>query len=149
MATEEEIETDEESMPGYHEMEEETDLLRTTGGEQNHDQDKGYSSVSDRFFESHSHKPTSRTKLSSDRPGGSSNAMSPVCVDQGVDKPMQTDSILERHTCPICAKILTVDNQGLNSHIDFCLSKGAIMEAQTTTYRGKKPATFSNMSKSK
>jgi DNA polymerase kappa len=31
--------------------------------------------------------------------------------------------------CPICAKELQTDNDGLNSHVDFCLSKGAIMEA--------------------
>lgn len=33
--------------------------------------------------------------------------------------------------CPVCEKMLETDNQGLNSHIDFCLSRGAIMEAQT------------------
>uniref|UniRef100_A0A0W0F0C4 DNA polymerase kappa n=1 Tax=Moniliophthora roreri TaxID=221103 RepID=A0A0W0F0C4_MONRR len=33
--------------------------------------------------------------------------------------------------CPICNKTLQVDNQGLNAHIDFCLSRGAIREAQT------------------
>ncbi|KIM83394.1 hypothetical protein PILCRDRAFT_97225 [Piloderma croceum F 1598] len=33
--------------------------------------------------------------------------------------------------CPICTKTLETDNQGLNSHIDFCLSRGAIMAAQT------------------
>lgn len=33
--------------------------------------------------------------------------------------------------CPICGKMLATDNQGLNSHIDFCLSRGAILDAQT------------------
>jgi len=33
--------------------------------------------------------------------------------------------------CPICMKTLETDNQGLNAHIDFCLSRGAIMAAQT------------------
>lgn len=33
-------------------------------------------------------------------------------------------------TCPICQKMLATDNQGLNAHIDFCLSKSAIAEAQ-------------------
>lgn len=33
--------------------------------------------------------------------------------------------------CPICTKALETDNQGLNAHIDFCLSRGAIMAAQT------------------
>lgn len=36
----------------------------------------------------------------------------------------------EEHVCPICSKTLQIDNQGLNAHIDFCLSRGAIMEAQ-------------------
>jgi DNA polymerase kappa len=33
--------------------------------------------------------------------------------------------------CPVCGKMLETDNQGLNSHIDFCLSRGTIMAAQT------------------
>lgn len=33
-------------------------------------------------------------------------------------------------TCPICAKTMVTDNDGLNAHIDFCLSKEAIREAQ-------------------
>ncbi|EIN11671.1 IMS-domain-containing protein [Punctularia strigosozonata HHB-11173 SS5] len=35
-------------------------------------------------------------------------------------------------TCPICSKILQTDNDGLNTHIDWCLSRGAILEAATT-----------------
>jgi len=31
--------------------------------------------------------------------------------------------------CPICSKVWETDNAGLNEHIDFCLSKGAIMAA--------------------
>lgn len=33
--------------------------------------------------------------------------------------------------CPICGKLLETDNKGLNAHIDFCLSRNVIMEAQT------------------
>jgi DNA polymerase kappa len=33
--------------------------------------------------------------------------------------------------CPICAKTLETDNRGFNAHVDFCLSRGAIMEAQS------------------
>jgi DNA polymerase kappa len=33
--------------------------------------------------------------------------------------------------CPICGKTMETDNQALNSHIDFCLSRGAIMTAQS------------------
>lgn len=31
--------------------------------------------------------------------------------------------------CPICSKVWATDNVGLNEHIDFCLSKSAIMAA--------------------
>ncbi|OJT06968.1 DNA polymerase kappa [Trametes pubescens] len=52
--------------------------------------------------------------------------------------------------CPICGRMLETDNQGLNEHVDFCLSKQAIKEAQTaslkpsssgqTAAQGKKPS---------
>ncbi|KAI0746017.1 DNA/RNA polymerase [Earliella scabrosa] len=37
--------------------------------------------------------------------------------------------------CPICGKMLETDNQGLNEHIDFCLSKQAIKEAQAASFQ--------------
>lgn len=37
----------------------------------------------------------------------------------------------EWQTCPICWKEFNIDNAGLNSHVDYCLSKGTIMEAAT------------------
>lgn len=40
--------------------------------------------------------------------------------------------------CPVCGKQLETDNEALNSHIDFCLSRGAIMAAQTTAKSPKK-----------
>jgi len=36
----------------------------------------------------------------------------------------------ETHECPVCEKTLETDNKGLNSHIDFCLSRGVIWKAQ-------------------
>lgn len=39
----------------------------------------------------------------------------------------------ESHICPICSKELMVDNAGLNAHVDYCLSKGTIMQAATAT----------------
>lgn len=41
--------------------------------------------------------------------------------------------------CPICGKGLDTDNQGLNSHVDFCLSRGAILEAQSKAKSPVKP----------
>jgi DNA polymerase kappa len=32
--------------------------------------------------------------------------------------------------CPVCDKTILTDNEGLNAHIDFCLSRNAIREAQ-------------------
>ena len=41
----------------------------------------------------------------------------------------------EEHDCPICGKTLATDNDGLNQHIDWCLSRGAILEAQRQSSR--------------
>ena len=37
----------------------------------------------------------------------------------------------EQH-CPVCSRTLVTDNQGLNEHIDFCLSRDAIREARSS-----------------
>jgi len=42
----------------------------------------------------------------------------------------KVDTSKETHECPVCEKTLETDNKGLNSHIDFCLSRGAIWKAQ-------------------
>ena len=34
--------------------------------------------------------------------------------------------------CPVCSRTLMADNQGLNEHIDFCLSRDAIREARSS-----------------
>ena len=34
--------------------------------------------------------------------------------------------------CPVCSRTLVVDNQGLNEHIDFCLSRETIREATSS-----------------
>lgn len=34
--------------------------------------------------------------------------------------------------CPVCSRTLVVDNQGLNEHIDFCLSREVIREATSS-----------------
>lgn len=36
----------------------------------------------------------------------------------------------QTQVCPICSRTLVTDNQGLNAHIDFCLSRDAIQEAR-------------------
>ncbi|KAH9839306.1 DNA/RNA polymerase [Rhodofomes roseus] len=44
-----------------------------------------------------------------------------------------TASEFSTQTCPICAKTMVTDNHGLNAHVDFCLSKEAIQEAQAAS----------------
>ncbi|KAF8348380.1 DNA/RNA polymerase [Amanita rubescens] len=38
--------------------------------------------------------------------------------------------------CPVCDKTILTDNEGLNAHIDFCLSRSAIREAQAESIAG-------------
>ncbi|KAE9411202.1 DNA/RNA polymerase [Gymnopus androsaceus JB14] len=50
-------------------------------------------------------------------------------------------STAESQACPVCDKVLeTKDNQELNAHIDFCLSRGAIDEAQGASKETKAKA---------
>ena len=50
------------------------------------------------------------------------------------------NSASESLTCPVCGKDIQTDNEGLNSHIDFCLSRGAIRQAhaEASTARSTK-----------
>jgi DNA polymerase kappa len=50
-----------------------------------------------------------------------------------------SDPDLRVHTCPVCGKTLEADNQGLNAHVDFCLSRGAIRDAQANAGNPVKP----------
>ncbi|KAL1695593.1 hypothetical protein GGG16DRAFT_45361 [Schizophyllum commune] len=51
------------------------------------------------------------------------------------DQPRSPSPAEEEHDCPICGKTLATDNDGLNQHIDWCLSRGAILEAQRQSSR--------------
>ena len=53
-------------------------------------------------------------------------------MSNGPGSGIEGEECVTTHICPICSKTLQTDNQGLNAHIDFCLSKGAIREAQAT-----------------
>ena len=46
---------------------------------------------------------------------------------QNVGKP---PPLAETNTCPICEKTMKLDNQAFNAHVDFCLSRETIREAQ-------------------
>ena len=45
--------------------------------------------------------------------------------------PARVEDKTEQH-CPVCSRTLFTDNQGLNEHIDFCLSRDAIREARSS-----------------
>ncbi|KAI0662336.1 hypothetical protein C8Q70DRAFT_1051797 [Cubamyces menziesii] len=55
-----------------------------------------------------------------------------AATEKDDDLPVVLPTPLE---CPICGKLLDTDNQGLNEHVDFCLSKQAIKEAQTESLK--------------
>ncbi|KAG5650201.1 hypothetical protein H0H81_000326 [Sphagnurus paluster] len=57
----------------------------------------------------------------------------------------------ETHDCPICGKALRTDNQGLNAHIDFCLSRTAIRvaHAEATGHSKDDLSRFKPISKGK
>ena len=47
---------------------------------------------------------------------------------QTPQRPSEQDQ--KTQICPVCFKSLMADNQEFNAHIDFCLSRGAIRDAQ-------------------
>ncbi|KAG6920254.1 hypothetical protein DXG01_005023 [Tephrocybe rancida] len=65
--------------------------------------------------------------------------------------PGRTENVEEAHDCPVCGKTLRTDNQGLNAHIDFCLSRGAIRQAHAEATSPVKPSSlgFKPISKGK
>lgn len=84
-----------------------------------------------------SHPPLATT--SATKPSSSSNRVKrkrALSIGQQEDHAMDIDGV-RTHTCPICSKTLEMDNRGLNEHVDFCLSKGAIREAQVMSHNTK------------
>ncbi|THH28737.1 hypothetical protein EUX98_g5433 [Antrodiella citrinella] len=70
-------------------------------------------------------KPQSSSSSTEPRKRGSS-----FVSMKGKDRAEEPPDGREMQTCPLCSKIMQVDNRDFNAHIDFCLSKGAIREAQ-------------------
>ena len=83
-----------------------------------------------------SHPPQVSASVLKTKPSSSSNPTkrkrTPSVTHDGIPA-IDVDDI-QTHTCPICSKTLETDNRGLNEHVDFCLSKGAIREAQATSH---------------
>ena len=112
----------EEAMPGFHE-DDETDL----GMMDNYEPDEIEQDVS-------ISRPVSAVNppLPSVSNGQASSSKQPPpreIHENDTRKPLSKRENAT-HDCPVCGKTLETDNVGLNAHIDFCLSRGAIMEAQ-------------------
>lgn len=142
---------DEDSMPGFYEEEENQDMEMHEIGDDDLDVQEPEKPLLNHHFKPHSHKPQSRTGAPTSSRAGPSSEGQPGSPESGsgstpglngeIEKPKSTAprSKLEQHTCPICGKQLATDNQELNAHIDFCLSKGAIMDAQARASSPEKP----------
>ncbi|KAF8919917.1 DNA/RNA polymerase [Mucidula mucida] len=104
----------EETMPGFHE-DDDTDLPE--------DQARP---------EEHPPAPTTRPPNSEPaRPSQEAVKVSIKPRSTVLRKAPAATSVKASQDCPICGKTLLTDNQGLNDHIDFCLSKGVILQAQS------------------
>lgn len=120
----------EESMPNFHEdLEVDDDALQEDDGELTNPQEPTSARSTTDPGPS---KPPSHAAHHDDEkassPSLASSTKRPRPQRQSPD--LSSDEHLESHTCPVCSKTMQTDNSGLNAHIDFCLSKGAIREAQ-------------------
>jgi len=116
----------EEAMPGFHE-DDETDL----GMMENDEDDEIEQDVSiSRPVSAVNRLPTS---VSNGQASSSKQPPPPTgpreTHERDTRRPLSKRET-PTHDCPVCGKTLETDNEGLNAHIDFCLSRGAIMEAQ-------------------
>ncbi|EEB92678.1 hypothetical protein MPER_08778 [Moniliophthora perniciosa FA553] len=77
-------------------------------------------------------KPKSTSSVSTQRSSNKASLDQKACSSEiAASEPLEGAKGGEMNqVCPICNKTLQVDNQGLNTHIDFCLIRGAIREAQ-------------------
>ncbi|KAH0827869.1 IMS-domain-containing protein [Lanmaoa asiatica] len=127
-----EPEGEEDSMPGFYEEEElELDYLG---------HDKQTMEGSEDTLSKSQFKPRSGINVPSPLGTSSKDTVQPFeASGSSLSGQERTVTTAEHHTCPICSKQLKTDNQGLNAHIDFCLSKGAILEAQAEASTPKKP----------
>ncbi|KAI0762097.1 DNA/RNA polymerase [Trametes elegans] len=128
------------AMPGYHEQEEadaEYDV-------EDHPDSKPASTAAETFRVKPKSATTSFSReskpSSSSKPPISSGSLS-FSPKRRSSKPASSSNAIDRNTssstleCPVCGKVLETDNQGLNAHIDFCLSKQVIKEAQTASFK--------------
>lgn len=139
-----------DAMPGFYEHEE---IILQTGEDRNEDDQAEHTSEP-------MEKPKERVRppvSAPSRPSSSSAKLEGVIQrpkpkpltkersksDVGPRPVLSFDARSDKtvHVCPICSRTLATDNHGLNAHIDFCLSRGAIEEAraQTTSTHSNTP----------
>lgn len=133
-------------MPGFYENEEVEQSLDTDGLDHSTRQGKhkGSRPPTSAPSSSAARSPGTPTGPSSSRATshppivatGSAKRKRTHSPGSGEDNVMGADNV-RGQTCPICSKVLETDNRGLNEHIDFCLSKGAIREAQVMSNDAK------------
>jgi DNA polymerase kappa len=114
-----------ETMPGFHEQDERDDNIS------HHDDNHAFPEILPNEGPSRPRPPVSAPARSSSahmsaklQRRRASDAAPPIT--NGGNPNNATTELLE---CPICGTTLETDNQGLNSHVDFCLSRGAIRQA--------------------
>lgn len=141
----------ENAMPGYHESEDRGDEFEDEDdgldGEGDTPDDEGLrdaSGPSDSASIKQSSLKQSHSKPASTNAGTRHTALKPSSSAKPISgvKRSRSASVaegLEDMSCPICSRTMRTDNRGLNEHIDFCLSKGAIREAQAMASRSKSP----------
>ncbi|KII92789.1 hypothetical protein PLICRDRAFT_51133 [Plicaturopsis crispa FD-325 SS-3] len=128
---------DEEAMPGFHELDEEAEGNMLPYVEDEADAGEGLPTGASSSI---SHPPGPAAGPSKPHSAGPSKPASagqskPSSADPS--KPRSTDTSIPRsaatppptQTCPLCSRAIEGDNSALNTHIDFCLSRGAIMAA--------------------
>jgi DNA polymerase kappa len=137
---EEEVhDTMEDNMPGFHEHDE-TDYKLKNGDNDNDEEvinliDLQEDTVSNPRQPPHStgNPIASSSKPATPRTPAKRRNSDAIYSRAGIreeDLDSSVQKLVETHECPICGKTLETDNDGLNAHIDFCLSRGAILEAQ-------------------
>lgn len=109
-----------DAMPGFHEEDEREDILE-------HEDDHTFLEDQPNIGPSRPRPPVSAPARPSLK--GASTAGPSTKRRRASDAQRPQNASIESHECPICSTILETDNRGLNSHIDFCLSRGAIRQA--------------------
>ncbi|KAF8160747.1 hypothetical protein B0H34DRAFT_350409 [Crassisporium funariophilum] len=146
----------EESMPGFHEHDEadfgmepddDDEIIEITDGpEERPDQRPGPAMKRPPHSTSNAQASSSQLQAPT-RPRSNSEAVHPG-RKQEVEAPTPVSKRkIEMLECPICGKHLETDNEGLNTHVDFCLSRKAIMEAQVQTHSLKAEAKYTGWAK--